>query len=74
MHDLVAGLAQELDLVLVGGLHVRADEHELLEPKLRERFLDGQARGQGAAAAGLLDELENARLPALPSAMELAVQ
>src|SRR5262245_52081842 len=57
VNDLVTGLAEELDLVLVGRLHVRADEHELPEPELRQRFLHGEARGQGATAAGLLDQL-----------------
>ena len=65
VNDLVAGLAQELDLVLVGGLHVGADEDQLLEPELGERFLDGEARGQGAAAAGLFHQVEDAGLAVL---------
>src|SRR6266542_4801921 len=74
--DLVAGLTQELDLVLVGGLHVRADEHELPEPELRESFLDGEAGRQGGTAAGLLDELQDARfaVPALGHRVGRAVE
>src|SRR5262249_35813574 len=60
VNDLIAGLAKELDLVLVGLLHIRADEHQLLETKPSERFLDGEAGGQRATAAGLLDQLEDA--------------